>query len=248
MLKECNNYEVVLQHLRQIVNKVSRENLKPRKGDEHKLQFIQCNMQKSQHAQIDLNRRISQMNKAQERFIRCIQEPCLVKSQLIGQPNSVQRYGKAICPRTCIYTDNKTNAWFLEAISLKDVTAIQVSILQQDILVVSAYMDSTNIMVWGNELDVIVEYAANNSLGLIMCIDSNWHSTLFGPDTNNRGLKLEEALASNKLNVKNISHVVNRRVFRYSSRRYIFGKGLDWPMASMEALLSYLRRIVKKTS
>ena len=44
-----NNYEAGLRRLKLIVNKVSKENLKPRKGDEHKLQFIQCNMQKSQH-------------------------------------------------------------------------------------------------------------------------------------------------------------------------------------------------------
>ena len=67
-------------------------------------------------------------------------------------------------------------------------------------------MDSTNNAVWGSELDAIVEYAINNSLGLIMCIDSNCHSTLFGPDTNNRGLKLEEALAVNDIKVENIGH------------------------------------------
>lgn len=83
------NYEAGLRHLKVIVNKVSKENLKPRKEDEHKLEFIQSNLQQSQHVQIDLNRRINQMNKAQEHFICCIHEPCLVKSRLIGR-NSVK--------------------------------------------------------------------------------------------------------------------------------------------------------------
>ena len=87
-----NNY------LRLIVNKTSKENLKPRKGDKNILKFLQCNMQKSQHAQVDLNRRISIMNKKQESFICCLQEPCSAKSKLISQPNSVQRFGKKVCP------------------------------------------------------------------------------------------------------------------------------------------------------
>ena len=68
-------------------------------------------------------------------------------------------------------------------------------------------MDSTDKTVWRDELDAIVEYANVKGLGLIMCNGSNCHSTLFGPDTNSRGLKLEEALAANNLCIENIGHV-----------------------------------------
>ena len=54
---------------------------------------------------------------------------------------------------------------------------------------------------------MVVEYADNNNLGLIMCLDSNSHSTLFGPDTNARGKKFEEAIAGHNLCVENIGHV-----------------------------------------
>ena len=121
-------------------------------------------MQKSHHAQIDLNRRISAMNKANKRFICCIQEPCSARSKLTHQPNSIQRFGKAICPRTCIYIDTKTEAWFLEALSSKDITVIQVSILQQEVLVVSAYFDSTDSTVWAAGMDDVVEYADDKNL------------------------------------------------------------------------------------
>ena len=164
-------------------------------------------MQKSQYAQIDLNRRISDMNKAKDKFICCLQEPCSTKSKLIAQPNSVQRFGKTVCPRTCIYVDNKTDAWFLEALSTKDVTAIQVSILKQQIVVVSAYSDGTDPTVWSSRMEAVVEYADSKNLGLIMCLDSNCHSTLFGPDTNQRGRKFEEAIAGHNLIVENIGHV-----------------------------------------
>lgn len=136
----------LLIYLRLIVNKTSKENLKPRKGLKSRTKFLQCNMQKSHHAQIDLNRRISNMNKAIERFICCIQEPCSANSKLIHQPNSIQRYGKTTCPRTCKYTDTKTEAWFMEALSSKDITVVQVNILSQEVLVVSAYLDSSCCM------------------------------------------------------------------------------------------------------
>ena len=117
-------YEALISYLDLLINKTSKENLKPRKGVTNNVKFLQCNMQKSQHAQIDLNRRISKMNKEKEHFICCIQEPCSVRSKLISQPNTVQRFGKLVCPRTCIYTDTNTNAWFLEALSTKDITAL----------------------------------------------------------------------------------------------------------------------------
>ena len=203
---ESNHWEALLQYLRLIVNKTSKENLKPRKIT-NKIKFLQCNMQKSQHAQIDLNRRISNMNKEKEHFICCIQEPCSVRSKLISQPNTVQRFGKSVNPRTCIYTDVNTSAWFLEALSTKDITAIQVCIQKQQVLVVSAYLDSADSAVWSREMDKVVEYADGKNLGLIICMDSNCHSTLFGPDNNTRGKKFEEAVAGHNLVVENIGHV-----------------------------------------
>ena len=56
-------------------------------------------------------------------------------------------------------------------------------------------------------MDEVIEYADCKNLGLIVCMDSNCHSTLFGPETNARGRKLEEAIASYNLIVENVGHV-----------------------------------------
>ena len=227
-------FEAQNNYLRLIVNKTSKENLKPRKGDKSNLKFLQCNMQKSQHAQVDLNRRISEMNKKQESFICCLQEPCSTKSKLISQPNSVQRFGKKVCPRTCIYVDTKTDAWFLEALSTKDITAIQVSILKQHVVVVSAYLDGTDPNVWGPEMEAVVEYADTRNMGVIMCLDSNCHCTLFGPDTNSRGRKFEEAIAGHNLNVENIGHTPTfhggnaRTCIDVTLSKELIGTVIDW--------------------
>lgn len=147
------------------------------------------------------------MNRDNESFICCIQEPCSLNSKLICQPNSVQRFGKRVCPGTCIYVDVKSNAWYIEAISTKDITTVQISILRQQVLVVSAYLDSTDTTVWTVDMESVIEYADKNSLGLIICVDSNSHSTLFGPDTNTRGRKLEDAIAGHNLCVENVGHI-----------------------------------------
>ena len=193
--------------LRARVCKVAKENLKPRKKGRPSVKFLQCNMQKSQHAQIDLNRRIRHMNNAQERFICCIQEPCSTNNKLVCQPNSVQRFGQRVCPRTCIYADKNTESWYMEALSNRDLTVIQTEILKQQVLVASVYLDGTDDKVWNDTLNKVIDYADNKKLGLILCMDSNSHSTLFGPDTNGRGKKLEEALAANNLTVENVGHV-----------------------------------------
>ena len=87
------------------------------------------------------------------------------------------------------------------------MTVIQTEILKQQVLVASVYLDGTDEMVWNDALNKVIDYTDNKILGLILCMDSNSHSTLFGPDTNGRGKKLEEALAANNLIVENVGHV-----------------------------------------
>lgn len=72
---------------------------------------------------------------------------------------------------------------------------------------VSAYLDSSDSTVWNTGMDEVIEYADGKNLGLIICMDSNCHSTLFGPETNARGRKLEEPIASHNMIVENVGHV-----------------------------------------
>ena len=87
----------------------------------------------------------------------------------------------------------------MEALSSKDITVVQVNLLQQEILVVSIYLDSTDSTVWAAGMDEVVEYTDDENQGLIMCLDSNCRSTLFVPEANARGKKIEEAVAGQNL-------------------------------------------------
>ena len=95
----------------------------------------------------------------------------------------------------------------MDALSNKDLTVIQKTILQQQVLIASVYLDGKDGIVWREDLNKLIDYAADKNLGLIPCMDRNSHSTLFGPYTNTRGRKLEEALAANDLRMENMGHV-----------------------------------------
>ena len=60
--------------------KTTKENLKPRKNDRPKVQFIQGNLQKSHTGQIELNKQISKLNKEAKHFVCLVQEPCSSRS------------------------------------------------------------------------------------------------------------------------------------------------------------------------
>ena len=125
-------------------HKTKKENLKPRKTNSSRVQFIQGNLQKSQTGQIELNKRIGHLNKEEETFVCLIQEPYTSHSKIINQPNSVQKFATNGLARAAIYINKSTPAWFIEYLSDKDLVVVQIKIDQQDVLVVSAYMDIKN--------------------------------------------------------------------------------------------------------
>ena len=121
----------------------------------------------------------------------------------------------------------------MEALSNRDLTVIQTEILRQQVHVASAYLDGTDSMVWNETLYKLVDYADNENLGLIICMDS---ISLFGPDTNSRGRKLEEALAANNLTVENVGHVPtfhggnSRTCIDITLSKYLRNSVKDWKL------------------
>ena len=82
-------------------------------------------------------------------------------------------------------------------------------------LLVSQYMD-INLDVRGDHVDKILNYAAGMNIPLLMGADTNSHTILFGPDSNRRGLDLEELLVSNGLRVENIGTMPTYETIRGS--------------------------------
>ena len=155
------------------------------------------NEKKSQTGQIELNKRTSHLNKEEENFVCLIQEPYTSHSRIINQPNSVQKFAPKGLARAAIYISKNTPAWFIEYLSNKHLVVVQIRIKQQDVLIVSAYMDIKNRTLETPSLTKVLDFASERGLGLIIGMDSNCHSTLFGPKQNQRGYLFDELIANN---------------------------------------------------
>lgn len=110
-----------------------------------------------------------------------VQEPFSNRSKIISQPNSVQRYAYRGLARAAIYVRKGTPAWYMEALSDRDTVTAQVKVNNQDVLLVSAYMDINNETLETTMFANIFDIAEDRGLGVIIGKDSNWHSTFFGP-------------------------------------------------------------------
>ena len=53
----------------------------------------------------------------------------------------------------------------------------------------------------------LLQYSEKHSSGLILAVDSNAHSTLYGPDQNPRGTEFEELLFRHGLHIENVGEV-----------------------------------------
>ena len=84
--------------------------------------FVQINLQKSKQDQLEISKRIRNMNRKQLPFRCLIQEPMMYKNKLSLQPQSCNRYNHQTKPRSAIYTDKNTKAWYIESLSTGDIT------------------------------------------------------------------------------------------------------------------------------
>ena len=84
------------------------------------------------------------------------------------------------------------------------------------ILLVSAYLDINDPPVprW---LECAVDHANSNRLGVVLCMDTNAHSTLYGPDDNDRGVELEQFLVGAGLWVENRGNTPTFQTIRAES-------------------------------
>ena len=187
-------------------HKVRKENLKPRKPVTDKIEFIQCNLQKSQTGQIEINHKIKRLNKENARFICLVQEPFSSRSKIIHQPNTVQKFSNKGIARAAIYVDKGMAVWSLDNLTTRDVVAIQTTIGKQEVVVVSAYMDINKKTLETAAITKMIDYVNRQGLGLIIGMDSNCHSTLFGPKQNERGHLFDRLIANNDLSIENVGH------------------------------------------
>ena len=137
-------------------------------------------------------------------YVCLCQEPYVYHNNALMQPRTSTKYigGQGNHPRTAIYTSKAIKAWHIELLSHRDLTAIVVKINNRETLILSAFLDG-KLKVVQPWLTRAMAFANSRGYAIIIGMDSNCHSELFGLETNKRGEQLEDFIAQYNLKVEN---------------------------------------------
>jgi hypothetical protein len=169
--------------------------------------LFQLNVHKSKEATALLTK--SFHNK--KNFIYLLTEPHVNgKGILPGYPRSVNVYHKGLYTRSCIISLNQ-NLWFNPNYSSRDITTCLWKTDSDEIPEIylsSVYLDilNTDDEFFPTELMKLVNYCNLKNKPLIISMDSNSHSTLWGLETNRRGEILEDFIFTHNLNLENVGY------------------------------------------
>ena len=154
--------------------------------------------------------------------ILLVQEPYLYKEKpLIRIPNYILHFGGKNS-RAALAVPKNLKTFFVKDISDRDTTAVlfeeDSSCDNKPILLVSAYLDILDRRVISSGLANIGEFSLKNKIPVVLGIDSNAHSSLWGcGDNNHRGDILEEWILEQKLRVVNVGTTPTFVTIRASS-------------------------------
>ena len=162
--------------------------------------FRQLNMHRAYAASAILHTKVA-INPA----ICMITEPCTAFGKVSQvPPNHVSVPNTTLTdrPRAALFIPKDLPFVFLEQLSNSDCAVALLQTASNKILLASIYLDSNGPVVpqWLSDL---ISFVDNRKLAAVISFDSNAHSQLYGPDTNERGKIFEEFILNNHLNVEN---------------------------------------------
>ena len=179
------------------------------------MKFIQINTHKAQLAAIELHNSLEV-----EQAIAMITEPYTYNNRMVGIPTGYKPfiYTAAVSdpkPRAAILLPHGVEAVQLDQFCTRDSLVLAIALTTGKLILCSAYLDILQDVVpaW---LENMVVYAENEGTRILLGIDTNAHSQLYGPDTNRRGEKLEEFIFTHGLFVENIGMVPTYEVYRHN--------------------------------
>jgi len=133
-----------------------------------------------------------------------VQEPYFAKRQTPKAPQGFNiYYSQGTTPRAIILVSRSLTSIGLDHLSTRDTVLVQVTAGQEDFFVCSSYLDITVPHVV-YDVDECVDHAHRTKLPIIIGMDSNCHSELWGcPNSNPRGEVLEEFIFNKNLILHN---------------------------------------------
>ena len=162
------------------------------------IKFVQINLKKAFAAAVELNRRVNKM----ESYIILASETYNFK----GKIRSLPRGSRTIScenSRAALIFSQDIQLIKIEKLTNKDCAVGLLQIGREKVLIASMYLDIKEKVVqkW---LEDVITFANAKKYALLIGMDSNAHSVLYGNQTNKRGEDIEEFIISNALSVENL--------------------------------------------
>ena len=143
----------------------------------------------------------NRFDKQKDRLYVCLcQEHFVYQNNALIQPRTSMKYigGQGNHQRTSIYTLKAIKAWHIESLSHRDLTAIVVKINNRETIIMSIYLDN-KLKVVQQWLTKEMTFANNRGYAVIIGMDSNCHSGLYGLKTNKRGKIFKDFIGEYKV-------------------------------------------------
>ena len=176
------------------------------------MKFVQLNTHKAQLAAIELH---NELELVQE--VVLITEPYTYKNKMVGIPTGYTPYIQGTVedakPRAAVLLPHGITAVKLEQFCNRDSIILIVDTLTGKLIVGSIYLDILQDVIpqW---LEALMIYIEREGVKMILGVDTNAHSQLYGPDTNKRGELLEEFIFTHGIFVENIGTIPTFEVYR----------------------------------
>ena len=170
--------------------------------------FTQVNLHKAEQATSLLAGGLQ--GKAKEQNVLLITEPHLVAGKIAGMPRGTKTIAASITPskrtpgpRAGIVVTRDLQVQAMDSLCQRDCAVALARLHGREVLLISAYLD-INLSPAPQCLADILNIAQRKKWPIILGIDSNAHSSLYGPGENNkRGDEFEDFILRHDLRVEN---------------------------------------------
>ena len=134
-----------------------------------------------------------------------VTEPHTAFKKVVGKPFQYKVFPELssdVAPRAALYIPKSFRSVGMPQLSNADCQVALIYLQIGAVLLVSAYLDILKdpVPIW---LTDVVDYADSKNFSVLMALDSNAHSTLYGPDDNERGRIFERFILESSLVVVN---------------------------------------------
>ncbi len=166
-------------------------------GSRSGLLFKQINLHKSRAPMMELM--------DTEFDVALVQEPNITKGGTVALVDADKTGFCKGAARAAVIVSRRLNFWPIETMSTKDlaVVALELETPNKQLYIASCYLDILHVAP-STELVRIVQHCKETRTPLVIGIDSNAHSVMWGePHTNGRGEAIEEWVIRNDLTVVN---------------------------------------------